>query len=86
MPADGFGLTAAKWACVRLEGIIFSYITHRRYGVTLNSVKGAMDLSLRWGASHDEIVRSLTHVAAAAYRPDPIRLSQVWRVTQALCL
>lgn len=77
MPADRFGLTAAKWACARLEGMAFSYLTQRRNRVTLNSVKGALDLSLRWCATQEEIARTLTRVVANAYQPDPTRLDQV---------
>ena len=74
-------LSAASWACDRLEGIACRFVQNRK-GNTANHVMGAVKLARRWGASTEQVKERVKHVSAFAYQPDPQRIEDLARIVE----
>jgi len=74
-------LSAATWACDRLEGIALGFAQNRK-GNTANHVMGAVKLALRWGASTEQLRERVKHVSDFAYQPDPQRMEDLAHIVE----
>jgi len=74
-------LSAATWACDRLEGIALRFVQNRK-GNTANHVKGAVKLAQHWGASTEQLKERVKHVSQFAYQPDPLRIEDLARIVE----
>jgi|GEM_PF-2269722 hypothetical protein len=78
-------ITPHDWSAGRFEGIALSFVTHHKERrVTWDTVRGAVDLALRWGATPEELAHRVGRVAVTAYCPDPARLDELKRLTESL--
>ncbi len=74
-------LSAATWACDRLEGIAWGFAQNRK-GNTANHVRGAVKLARHWGASAEELRGRVKHVSDFAYQPEPQRIEDLARIVE----